>query len=147
VPCFCLWLFICTYLLSYDAQDIWVIIILISVDTYCFACAVHRPVPVTLCAVLLRLAGLHSFRVLSPVMVYCLVASSALVLLDTCSDVLSPLPCSWGGGDTGTWPSRLGESQKIETITGLRPKNGCTGDAQEELKITVPTSRQRGRPT
>jgi hypothetical protein len=30
---------------------------------------------------------------------------------------------------------------------GLRPERGCAGDAQEKLKITDPTSGQRGRPT
>jgi hypothetical protein len=30
---------------------------------------------------------------------------------------------------------------------GLRPEKGCAGDAQQKLKTTDPTSRQRGRPT
>jgi hypothetical protein len=30
---------------------------------------------------------------------------------------------------------------------GLRPEKGCTGDGQQKLKTTDPTSRQRGRPT
>jgi hypothetical protein len=30
---------------------------------------------------------------------------------------------------------------------GLRPEKGCTDDAQQKLKITDPTSRQRGHPT
>jgi hypothetical protein len=30
---------------------------------------------------------------------------------------------------------------------GLGPKTGCTGDTQQQLKTTDPTSRQRGRPT
>jgi hypothetical protein len=30
---------------------------------------------------------------------------------------------------------------------GLRPEKGCTGDAQEKLKTTDPTSRQTGCPT
>jgi hypothetical protein len=30
---------------------------------------------------------------------------------------------------------------------GLRHEKGCAGDAQQKLKTTDPTSRQRGRPT
>jgi hypothetical protein len=30
---------------------------------------------------------------------------------------------------------------------GLTPEKGCPGDAQQQLKTTDPTSRQRGRPT
>jgi hypothetical protein len=30
---------------------------------------------------------------------------------------------------------------------GLRSEKGCAGDAQQELKTTNSTSRQRGRPT
>jgi hypothetical protein len=30
---------------------------------------------------------------------------------------------------------------------GLKPEKGCAGDAQQNLKTTDPTSRQRGRPT
>jgi hypothetical protein len=30
---------------------------------------------------------------------------------------------------------------------GLRSEKGCAGDAQQKLKTTDPTSRQRGRPT
>jgi hypothetical protein len=29
---------------------------------------------------------------------------------------------------------------------GLRPEKGCAGGAQQKLKTTDPTSRQRGRP-
>jgi hypothetical protein len=29
--------------------------------------------------------------------------------------------------------------------TGLRPEKGCAGEAQQQLKTTDPTSRQRGR--
>jgi hypothetical protein len=57
-----------------------------------------------------------------------------------------------GDINTGTWPSRLG-SLKIETINmvlspaGLRPDKDSAGDAQQQLKTTDPTSRQRGGPT
>jgi hypothetical protein len=30
---------------------------------------------------------------------------------------------------------------------GLRPEKGCAGDAQQNLKTTDPTPRQRGHPT
>jgi hypothetical protein len=30
---------------------------------------------------------------------------------------------------------------------GLRSEKGCSGDAQQKLKTTDPTSRQRGLPT
>jgi hypothetical protein len=30
---------------------------------------------------------------------------------------------------------------------GLKSEKGCAGDAQQKLKTTDPTSRQRGRPT
>jgi hypothetical protein len=35
----------------------------------------------------------------------------------------------------------------IMSPVGLRPEKGCTGDAQQQLKTTEPTSRQRGRHT
>jgi hypothetical protein len=34
----------------------------------------------------------------------------------------------------------------ISTV-GLSSEKGCAGDAQQQLKITDMTSRQRGRPT
>jgi hypothetical protein len=33
------------------------------------------------------------------------------------------------------------------STVGLRSEKGCPGDAQQKLKSTDPTSRQRGRPT
>jgi hypothetical protein len=35
----------------------------------------------------------------------------------------------------------------VTNPAGLKPKKDCTGDAQQQLKTTDPTSRQRGRPT
>jgi hypothetical protein len=43
-------------------------------------------------------------------------------------------------------PISIGESQKLSP-TGLRPEKDFAGEAQQELKTTDPTSRQRGRPT
>jgi hypothetical protein len=33
------------------------------------------------------------------------------------------------------------------SLVGLRSEKGCSGDAQQKLENTDPTSRQRGRPT
>jgi hypothetical protein len=55
--------------------------------------------------------------------------------------------------NTGTWPSRLGESHKwrrwtmLVSSVRLGSEGGCAGDAGQKLKTTDPTSRQRGRPT
>jgi hypothetical protein len=35
----------------------------------------------------------------------------------------------------------------LMSSVGLRSEKGYAGDAQEKLKTTDPTSRQRGRPT
>jgi hypothetical protein len=54
--------------------------------------------------------------------------------------------------NTGTWPSRLGEPKKqrrqntLTSPAGRGPERRCAGEAQQQLKTTDPTSRQRGRP-
>jgi hypothetical protein len=35
----------------------------------------------------------------------------------------------------------------LKSPMGLRPEKGCADDAQQKLKTTDPTSRQRGRNT
>jgi hypothetical protein len=54
--------------------------------------------------------------------------------------------------NTGTWPSKLGDSQKqrqnmLMGPVGFRSEKGCADDAQQKLKTTDPTSRLRGCPT
>jgi hypothetical protein len=35
----------------------------------------------------------------------------------------------------------------VMNLVGFRPEKDCTGEAQQQLKITDPTSRQRGHLT
>jgi hypothetical protein len=68
-------------------------------------------------------------------------------------------PSAWGYnsatmflGDinTGTWPSRLGESSiwdsknVVMSPAGLGPENDCAGEDQKQLQMADPSSRHRG---
>jgi hypothetical protein len=67
------------------------------------------------------------------------------------------IPCSLGEINTGTWPSRLGESQNINNKmcswvlwdSDLRRAELVMSSKKRKrkMKTTDPTSRQRGRPT